>query len=198
MGTLMADTQTASPLLMDWLRKDSELVIVKTPKRYEQIIETYGFARPGSHSWFFRFLKERAIDEFRRQKEAEIGEKITFASGVRKYESDRRSRNTAKGNIISHRQCVTPILNWRTEEVWKYIEKHKLQISPCYKTLRRACDCTCQAYGTPYERMELSVHEPEIVERNERLEDKLGGRWSNSKLPNIRVPGQYCLGDCNS
>lgn len=196
-GIVSINTLTGSPEALDWLRKDSDVRIFDTPENYESIVETYGFARPGSHSWYFRFLKERGIDEARRVIEKETGEKITWASGVRKYESARRSRNTMKAGLLSHRQVIAPVVNWTTEEVWAYIRKYDIPLSPCYKTCHRALDCTCQAYGDPSERRILDIFEPEIVRRNERLEDRLGGRWSNNKLPNIRSKGQQILCECN-
>lgn len=196
-GIISINTLTGSPELIDWLKKNSEVNIIPTPINYEYIVETYGFARPGSHSWYFRYLKERGIDIFRREIERETGEKITFASGVRKYESHRRSRNTMKRGEISHRKVETPLLDWTDEMVWAYINKHNISISPCYKTCHRALDCTCQAYGDTSERRILEIFEPDIVERNKRLEDRLGGRWSNNKLPNIRSKGQQILCECN-
>ena len=197
-GIVSLNTMTGSPELLDWLKKDPEVAIYETPVRYEWIVSRYGFARPGSHSWYFRYLKDRAAGIFVRDEEKRTGEKVVFATGVRRLESERRSRNTARADKIGGRPVAAPILELADEEIWLYIQKHNIPISPCYKTCHRALDCTCQAFGDPAERRILRIFEPEIVERNERLEDRLGGRWSNNDLPNIRGRTQSCLfGDCN-
>ena len=188
---IFIDTGISAPDLVDFVLKAPWPVEVwKTNIWFDWIVATYGFARPYSHSWYFNYLKARALRQFRSRNK---GEEFILASGVRSLESSRRFRNTQNRGEIDGMKIDAPIIDWSTEQVWKYLQKNDLEISPCYKTMHYSGDCFCGAFAEKNELEMLDIFYPEVAERLKKLEDRYGGTWGNAKVPNRK--GIRC--ECN-
>ena len=155
------------------------LLKVKAPRPFEDLVARYGFpVGLVGHSWAFGWLKERAIREALRS----LGKGTVFASGARRRESARRSRSVSKG--FRHNYGIridNPIQEWSTPEVWRYLKKHGLDVSPAYLTLGRSGDCLCGAFSQRGEADVIRRAYPEVAERILRLEDQVAGSFSYPK-----------------
>jgi 3'-phosphoadenosine 5'-phosphosulfate sulfotransferase (PAPS reductase)/FAD synthetase len=144
---------------------------------YEDFVKEYGFPRPRSHTWIMATLKERAFVKFKTKhssvdptnKRKRI--RPFIASGVRKKESKQRMKNV-KGEYGVFGGCKiwNPIYEWTNEQVWKYVRKYNIEISPAYETLHISGDCLCGAYAHTKEMNAISIFYPEVAERLEKLE----------------------------
>jgi phosphoadenosine phosphosulfate reductase len=161
------------------------------------------------HSWAYAHLKERALRIA--WKELPPTEKM-FASGVRSKESKRRKRTVGKGvRKKGGIQIENPIADWSTPQVWAYLRKRGLSVSPAYLSLGRSGDCLCGAFSREEEAAIVMRTYPEVARRITALEDRAATkfafpkcRWGSdrsiggfSKLRGrLTLEEAICGGDC--
>lgn len=122
-------------------------IIEKSPAlKYPQLVIEYGFPGPPAHTFMFRLLKERPINEAKKAAKKRGGN-IAFATGIRRFESVRRS-GMPEANKIKSTWWISPLINWRTEDVLQYIADNGLE----YLNTR---ECLCGAFAKPGEREEV-------------------------------------------
>ena len=184
-GCIFIDTGIAATGLREWIEKiPYPLEIYPTPIRYEWFVWKYGFPRYAGHNWAFNYLKGRALRELRKKHEGE--DSFVLASGVRKLESARRFRNVQATSDLEGMECHAPLLEWSTPEIWSYVNRHAIDISPCYQTMHYSGDCFCGSFAQPGEKTMLKIFYPEVWDRIRKLEEQVGGSWGNTNLPTKR------------
>ena len=182
-GVLHIDTGIAAPDLLPFIKLQffgQKLVIMKTPIEYEWLVRKYGFPGPAGHRYAVNYLKGRAIRLFKREYPD-----VLLASGVRRSESVRRMGTAKEWSKIEGLWCYAPLLNWTTESVWEYIDKHNIQISPAYWNLHISGDCLCGSFARKDEIYAIEAFYPEVAQRLRSLEMERKGkvrcRWGNGE-----------------
>lgn len=148
------------------------LEIIRTTGDYDWLVRRFGFPGTGMHSAFMRWLKERAIDQFRKRHPGSL-----LASGVRRGESRRRLGTVREWNVLGKMVVWAPLIDWTTAEVWSYVHERKLERSPCYATLGISGDCLCGAFAQPGEREAIAQCYPSVDARLAALESETGRKW---------------------
>ena len=182
-GCVFVDTQIAVPGLEDFIRTlPYSIEVYKTSEDYDRLVTEYWHSFPhyGLHQQAFNYLKGRGFEAFKR---AHKGEDYLFATGVRKGESPTRKRTAKFHSRLVGVETYAPLLNWTDEDVWSYIRRKDLRISPAYPKIHISGDCLCGAFARRYERVEYEICYPEVNERFNRLEDKIHDRWGNVHAP---------------
>ena len=147
---------------------------------YDQFVKKFGFPKPFSHSWIMRIVKGRAFTKF---KKAHTVDKIKpkVASGVRQKESKRRMKNvTGEYGEFDGCKVWNAVYNWDNDQVWEYVRKYKIEISPAYKTIHMSGDCLCGAYARKDEVDIIKMFYPEVADRLTKLENEIK---DNEKIP---------------
>ena len=161
---------------------------------YEGFVERLGFPGPGLHSTAMRWLKERALDNFRREKPGSL-----LASGMRLGESKRRLGSCKEWNVFAGMCVWSPLIQWTTEQTWAYFNTLGLARSPGYDVLGISGDCLCGAFARPDERDLISEFYPTVDSRLCKLEARLKEKgmkrcewgWGNGKTK--RPPSVLCV-----
>lgn len=171
-------------------------VIEKSPfTTFPMLVTEYGFPGPQQHSTMYQMLKERPIDEAKKEaRKRSKRSKLVFVTGIRRAESQRRATfpevQKQKGVY-----WVCPLINWSNEDVREYMQAHNLHAE------KHSRECLCGAFAKPGERNVLASEHPDqgsywnyleqIVALNRQrhlMEAELGIR-SNDKV----IPEHYCI-----
>jgi 3'-phosphoadenosine 5'-phosphosulfate sulfotransferase (PAPS reductase)/FAD synthetase len=181
------DTGINDPQLLEWLRTlPYHVIVYETPVKFDWIVRRYGFARPMTHNWYYRFLKERALNLFVKDHREEFNEGVALASGVRRNESKRRFKNTKSLDKICGVDCYAPIFDWTTEQVREYIKINSIEISPSAKFFGCCSgDCFCGAFAEEGELDLVEARCPEVAKRIRALERQVGAKWGSRNLPRM-------------
>jgi 3'-phosphoadenosine 5'-phosphosulfate sulfotransferase (PAPS reductase)/FAD synthetase len=173
--------------------------IHRTPVSYDSLVTQYWGAFPGRplHGQCFNYLKGRAIREF---KKAHRGEDYFFASGVRKAESPTRRRNVTGISKLEGITTYAPLVHWGNQDVWSYVRRKEIEISPAYLTLGFSGECLCGSHASKDEFSTIRKVDKEIGERLTRLADITKSQWGNEQnnpdLNDILSAPILCQGDC--
>lgn len=104
------------------------LEIVRPPKNFFQLMEIFGFPSRRMR-WCCEALKFGPLGKYA------LNNCISsFITGLRSNESKKRK----KYNIVGKNPAlpvpqINPLLNWKEEEIWQYIEEFSLPVNPLYK-----------------------------------------------------------------
>jgi len=155
------------------------IVEPKETETYENFVKKFGFPHAGIHSVIMGYLKYHPMRKWAKT-QAKKDNNIIFISGWRKAESKRRMRTIKKAKTIMEGMTfLSPIANWTNSQVWNYIKKNNLEISPVYKTMHLSGDCLCGAFSELGESELLATFHKELAEEIAKLEKKYHGRWGN-------------------
>jgi 3'-phosphoadenosine 5'-phosphosulfate sulfotransferase (PAPS reductase)/FAD synthetase len=196
-GCVALDTGISTP---DWKdavsdnckRKSWPLTFYKTTYTYEDLVLKYGFPGPQKHSWFMRYLKGRAVEQFAKTYPGQV-----LASGVRSAESTRRALTTKPVGMFEKIPILAPIYDWTTKEAWDTFRASGFERPPAYAAMQISGDCLCGAYARDEEAQALAVHYPAVWKRIEDLQRKAKAlhptrwRWGWAKKADRRtMPNQ--------
>jgi 3'-phosphoadenosine 5'-phosphosulfate sulfotransferase (PAPS reductase)/FAD synthetase len=179
----------------------AKLVVKTPPDSYEQLvlgqvkaktkdqIVFAGFPGPPQHATMYQRLKERALDDLRRELVGPRGRggQVVFVAGQRWAESDRRFRNASETDPWGSVLWCSPIVWWTNDHMAEYrrrylchdLHEHAphrlcrpgvLPRSEVTDHLHMSGDCLCGAYARPDERDEIGFFYPEVAERIRRIE----------------------------
>ena len=151
-------------------KRKLELVIVK-PKvgeTYDDFVLKFGFPHEGKHNAIMGYLKSHPLRDYSYKHNG-----IGIISGVRKFESKRRGRTAKIFSKDGALLWISPIIEWKTNQVWDYVRKNNLPLSPIYKTLHLSGDCLCGAFSHFREAEMICQFYPELRNRIITLEKKL-------------------------
>lgn len=158
-------------LAHDW---EMSLVEAFPPRTYEEIVVKEGFPGPGVHMMMYSQLKERAFREMRRML-VDDNRKILFLSGARKKESKIRSQRDRVQEIKESDDSpwAAPLAHWDTMQVWRYLDRHRLPISPVAEIIGLSGECECGSKARWLEIEDIRKADPELADYIEYLERKV-------------------------
>lgn len=148
-----------------------------------------GFPGPGAHDVMYQRLKEKALDQVRRDFVGPRGRagQIAFVAGTRWSESDRRHRNASELDEAGAVIWVSPIVHWTEGHLAEYRERYRcslnhehakhrlcfdeaLPLSEVSENLHQSGDCGCGAYAHEGELDEIAFFYPQQANRIRALE----------------------------
>lgn len=179
-GVVSVDTGISIPEWREFMQDTCAaqgwpLEIIRSPVEYSWLVRRWGFPGPGLHSQTMRWLKERAIDIFRRRHRGAL-----LASGARQGESKRRRATVGEWNVFGKMVVWNPLFQLSTEAVWAYMRAHNLPRSPCYATLGISGDCLCGAFARAGERDAFATCYPDVFRKHIAPLEKEGhGLWGS-------------------
>jgi 3'-phosphoadenosine 5'-phosphosulfate sulfotransferase (PAPS reductase)/FAD synthetase len=148
-----------------------------------------GFPGPAGHPIMYQRLKERALEQVRRDLVGPRGKsgQIVFLGGMRWSESKRRFRTSAE---IDHEGAIiwcSPIVHWTLGHLAEYRERHRcvlghvhaehmlchpdaLPLNEVTVHLHMSGDCLCGCYAKEGEIAGIELFAPEIAEQIHAIE----------------------------
>lgn len=155
-----------------WEGRGVQVLVVRTPAVYEDIVLRYGFPGSPQHNTIMNMLKGRAVRELKKKLPgAEI------ATGVRRDESERRWRQTEEHGEWEGVKMHAPIANWSNSKVREYIKENQIPISPAYEHLHYSGECLCGSYADWKESYILETFYPKVGARIRQLEQQLDKKY---------------------
>ncbi|MFB6282562.1 MAG: phosphoadenosine phosphosulfate reductase family protein [Halobacteria archaeon] len=181
---LYIDTGTGLKENEDFIRKvcdeyDWDLMVKGSSTSLKEFALKYGFPGPAAHSWVYRYLKERVLQQIATNAE----KKPHFYGGVRRAESERRMRTVGEEEVEEggggRWWWHSPIMDWSDSDVEKYRDEHDLPTNSVTEKIHRSGDCFCGAFATRDEELvELQAHYPEhyewLMSVEEEVQEELG------------------------
>jgi 3'-phosphoadenosine 5'-phosphosulfate sulfotransferase (PAPS reductase)/FAD synthetase len=156
-----------------------KLVLGGHVRKNGTVEEGIGFPGPAMHSRSYFALKERQIRALLR--ESKVGHsrraRVLFLSGIRRAESQRRSRrepiDRLKGTAAVF---ANPLIDWTGEDMRRYRSEHELPESDAAALMHRSGECNCGAFASAAEeRAILKLLYPEFFASIEALEAEAEG-----------------------
>ena len=149
----------------------------KATDHYETLVLEHGFPGPGHHFKMYQRLKERALDEVRRQLVGNpYRERVVFLAGRRRSESLRRAGIPAverRGSTV----WVSPLVNWTTYDLTTYrLVEGDVPTNEVNDLIHMSGECLCGSFARRGEREELTFWFPEFGHRLRALESQLEQR----------------------
>lgn len=160
---------------MNWPYK-----IVPTNVRYEWFVWKFGFPGPGMHKYVMRYLKGRAVAQWKQQHNGEI-----LISGVRSEESNRRGHSAKYESTWEGVKVYAPIVNWSTEETIKHGMERNYQKPRTYYTLGISGDCLCGAFAQEHEPEAMAEHCPKVFNRICSMQAKGSYTWGQRSIDGV-------------
>lgn len=149
----LSTQQQAAGFGWDWLEKSPATT-------YSMLVVKSGFPGPGSHSWMYRMLKERSIKQLTKAvRKADKVDFVLYTTGIRRHESQRRANAPETKTVSRNEVWVSPIINWRNEDVRNYLDLTGLSVAHYHHSV----DCGCGAFAQPGEREEMLAHPKQRV-----------------------------------
>lgn len=143
--------------------------------QYEAMVLERGFPGPAMHWKMYQRLKERALEQVRKELNPHPRkQRAIFLAGRRSDESKRRSKLSAtierRGSLI----WVSPILDWTSVDMNTYRAMHpdipRNQVSDL---LHMSGECLCGAFAKPGELDEIGYWYPDVVAQIRGLEGRV-------------------------
>lgn len=145
---------------IDWIREwcrenDWPFRVVKAPQRFEEITAEEGTPSPRTHFVIWRRLKDRPIDDVRKETQGELH----CWTGIRRWESDRRMEVAdAEGKRGDGRwYWHAPLVDWTDDDRDQYLAQHDIQPADVVQEIGRSCDCWCGCFGDRAELLDLEA-----------------------------------------
>ena len=108
---------------------------------------------------------------------------VSFVSGVRMGESDRRMRSYAHPIDRDGRVWFTSTFFYKSDkEVYRYIHENGLRITPMHDVLGHSADCECGTYGSREELEKVGLVDSELYNRIIGWEDWIDSSDCTSEI----------------
>lgn len=142
---------------------------------YTMLVLRYGFLGPDMHSIAYRFLKERALMAFIKDRRAEDDkpQTVVLSTGVRVQESVRRMGTVDVMRKDGVKVWLSPIWDWSAGDCSDYMKANGLRRNRVKDLMHISGECLCGAFAGKYERHELALWFPEDEQRLTNLEQLL-------------------------
>jgi 3'-phosphoadenosine 5'-phosphosulfate sulfotransferase (PAPS reductase)/FAD synthetase len=145
--------------------------------RYPALVREQGFPGPGHHFKMYQRLKERALEQVRRELVGNpYRERIVFLAGRRRSESQRRQRVPAserRGSTV----WVSPLVNWTKMDLTTYrLLMGDVPVNEVSDLVHMSGECCCGSFAKDGEREELAFWFPDLITQIEDLERELADR----------------------
>lgn len=148
----------------------------KLSDQYRALVLAQGFPGPGHHYKMFQRLKERGLDQVRRELIAHNRrERVVFLAGRRRTESSRRAavpEFERDGSVV----WVSPLVNWTKADLNTYRDWHSVPRNEVSDILHMSGECLCGCFAHEGERAELALWYPSDFALIEGLEAELANR----------------------
>lgn len=150
--------------------------------RFEDWVVTDGFPGPGHHFKAFQRLKERALDQVRREFVSNPRrQRIVFFAGRRREESKRRVNiplHERQGSVI----WISPMAMWTKLDLNTYRQMYPdVPHNEVTDHLHMSGECLCGAFANPGEREQIGDWYPEFTAQITELE-------ARAKANGVRYP----------
>jgi 3'-phosphoadenosine 5'-phosphosulfate sulfotransferase (PAPS reductase)/FAD synthetase len=144
---------------------------------YRAHVLAYGFPGPGAHYKMFQRLKERALEQVRRELvQHSYRERVIFLAGRRRTESDRRSsvpEMERRGSTV----WISPLVNWTKPDLNTYRLLHgDVPVNIVSDLIHMSGECLCGAFAHHGERAEISEWYPGAFDEIAELEALIADR----------------------
>ncbi|MEH3033345.1 MAG: phosphoadenosine phosphosulfate reductase family protein [Aeromicrobium erythreum] len=162
---------------------------------YEAHVLAHGFPGPGMHARIYQRLKERALEQVRRELVTNgYRERVVYLAGRRRSESERRSSIPAverKDSVV----WVSPLVDWTALDMTTYrlmhAESDPVPLNEVPQRIHMSGECLCGCFAKPGEIDELAFWFPETVAYIRDLEARIADldipehrkRWGWSAYP---------------
>ncbi len=136
-----------------------------------------GFPGPGHHFKMYQRLKERGLEQIRRELISDPRrERLIFLAGRRRSESQRRARipiSERRGSVV----WASPLVHWTKLDLNMYrLMAGDVPVNDVSNLLHMSGECCCGAFAKPGEREELGYWFPDLIEEIEALETAIAHR----------------------
>jgi 3'-phosphoadenosine 5'-phosphosulfate sulfotransferase (PAPS reductase)/FAD synthetase len=169
------------------------------PRTYEDLVLQYGFPGPAAHRYMYIWLKERALQQVRREAQNGQRRRVVFITGVRLDESRRRMGHVEQIKRQGNTVWVAPIRDFTHQDIWDYREEHEIPRNEVTEILHMSGECLCGAFAKPKELDWLAMWYPDVANRIKRLEQQAhqaglkSCHWGPQSSKAIReAPGPLC------
>lgn len=145
---------------------------------YAQNVRSYGFGyTPGAHVYYYRKLKQQAIQNHLQAVKSSHRERVVYLTGVRRAESVARSD---KPYVLRHgsRVTVNMIAHWSNDLTLRTVASMGHYHNPYYDTVGNSGDCLC-GWTCRNTAEKIAQHYPIIGGKLIALSDELerAGGW---------------------
>lgn len=149
---------------------DLELLERTPPQTYRELVLDRGFPGPAMHFKMYARLKERVLDQVRRELITNSRrERVLFIAGRRRAESRRRADIPAMeldGSAI----WASPLVMWTKLDMNTYrLMAGDVPINDVSSKLHMSGECLCGAYAKPGELEEIRFWYPEVASEIDAL-----------------------------
>lgn len=166
-GCVYVNTGTGIPQTTDFVRETCArngwpLKEYSPPKgsTYRELVLKHGFPGPGSHSFMYINLKERALRQLKREHRPTPRAKLMFVTGVRQQESARRMGHVEEVRVEGREVWVAPLTYWGPIEKHAFIESRGLPRNQVVEVLCMSGECLCGAFARPGEIKQIEQFYP--------------------------------------
>lgn len=145
--------------------------------RYRAQVLRDGFPGPAWHARMFTRLKERALDQIRRELVTNpYRERVVFIAGRRRTESQRRAnipQAERRGSVV----WVSPLVNWTKLDLTTYrLMAGDVPANEVSDLIHMSGECLCGSFASPGEHAEIAYWFPKVAEQIAALEDEIADR----------------------
>ena len=157
-----------------------DLIERKPPREsdhYASLVLDQGFPGPGHHFKMYQRLKERALEQVRRELVTNpYRERVVFIAGRRRSESQRRADIPASERNRST-VWVSPLVNWTKLDLNTYRVMHDdVPVNEVSDLIHMSGECLCGSFAKENEREEISAWFPEVFDEISALERAIADR----------------------
>lgn len=157
-----------------WALPLLEFTPPRTRDHYENLVIDQGFPGPGHHFKMYQRLKERSLEEVRRQLvHNPYRERVIFLAGRRRTESARRATIPAverRGSTV----WVSPLVNWTNFDLTTYRLLHAdVPVNDVTNLIHMSGECLCGSFAKPGEREEIAFWFPSFEDHIQELEERV-------------------------
>ena len=181
-----------------------ELIERTPPVSYEQLVLERGFPGPAMHYKMYQRLKERGLDQVRRELVSNgRRERLLFIAGRRRAESKRRQNvpfYEADGSVI----WASPLAMWTKLDMTTYRLMNRdtdpVPVNEVSEKLHMSGECLCGAFAKPGEKEEIRFWYPGVADYLDWLETRVKEaghpepfcRWGHGKGKPPEQKGKLC------
>lgn len=149
----------------------------RTVDHYAALVRSQGFPGPGHHFKMYQRLKERSLEQVRRELVGNpFKERLVFIAGRRRSESQRRHDIPAserRGSTV----WVSPLVNWTKFDLTTYrLMQGDVPVNEVSDLIHMSGECCCGSFAKAGEREELAFWFPALIAQIEQLEAEIADR----------------------
>ena len=178
-----------------------ELLERTAPTSYRDLVLERGFPGPAMHFKMFQRLKERCLDEVKRELVTDNRrQRILFIAGRRRAESKRRT-NIPLYEVDGSAIWASPIAMWTKLDMNTYrLMAGDVPVNTVSEKLHMSGECLCGAFAKPGELDEIRFWYPAMADEIDQLEADVRAagikepycRWGHGQGKPTEMTGKLC------